>query len=154
MTNDEMRALSDQLRAFYATYDAATANFFITVIQEAFQIKNRRNVVLWLTTAGTRRNFISRNLSPGELNMRVAFLEALLNDTPPNSPQKSIEFTLWPTRVGQKLREYLSLKYTRRAVSSIGFLSKKVIFTYDIYAEPEEDLEDEESDEYDDLFDE
>ncbi len=148
----EMQALSDQLRAFYQTFDAPTQEYFKTVIQETFNIQNRRNVDLWLTTASTQRNFINRSSSPLELEMRTQFVKALTNGVPPGSPQKESRFTLWPQRTGQKLREYLANNYTRDNVTTIGFLNGTVIYTYDVYGEGVDEVPDESSDEFDDIF--
>lgn len=154
MTPAEMSALSDQFRAFYQSYNEETKQFFLTVVQETFLIANRRNVELWVTENATRRNFINRSTSPGDLEMRKAFVEALTYGGPVVGPQKEAKFGNWPTRNGQKLREYLSNNYTRKNVTTIGFLNGQVIYTYDVYGDDVDTTPDESSDEFEDVFDE
>lgn len=148
MTTPDYSGLSEQLRLYYASLSPEVQDRFLTVIQQTFQVKNRRNAELWVTQSETRRNFINRSVSPLELEMRVAFAKGLVNDVPPTTIQKQSEFGINSNRVAFKLRQYLADDFTRNAVTTIGFLLNDVIYIYDADSSAFEDIDDDASDEF------
>lgn len=153
MATPDYRVLNSQLRDYFEALSEEIQERFLTVLQNTFQVKNRRNAELWVTKGQERRNFLNRSIGALELEMREAFLTALVNDMPVNVPTKVSDFGLNPFRIATKLRQYLSDNYTREAVISIGFLPDKTIYTYDAYYIPveDDDIDDDASNEWDDI---
>lgn len=151
MTSPDYSGLSGQLRIYFASLNPEIQDRFLTVIQQTFQVKNRRNAELWVTSSATRRNFINRNTPPLELEMRTAFVRGLINDIPPTTIQKTSDFGLNSNRIAFKMRQYLSDDFTRSAVTTIGFLQDKTLYIYDADSSAFEDIDDDASDEFADI---
>lgn len=151
MSQPDFSGLSEQFRLYYESLSADVAERFIQTVQATFGIKNRRNVELWVARGSVRRNFINRNVAPLELEMRVAFATALINNVPPSTPQKTRDFGIRVDLVSRKLRDYLLDDYTREAVSTIGFLAEDTVYNYDSDSASFEDIDDDASDEFDDI---
>lgn len=151
MNIPDYQGLSNQLREYYASLAPEVQDRFLTATQVAFGIKDRRNVVLWVTQAATRRNFINRNVSPLELEMREAYVKGLINNVPPTTIQKVSDFGINASRIGFKIRQYLSEDFTREACTSIGFLPDKTLYTYDADSSAFDDLDDDASAEFEDI---
>lgn len=152
-TNDEISSLNEAFRSYALNLPDSVRELFINTLQDAFQVKNRRNVLLWISEGSQRRNFINRNGGPSEYKMRKAFAEAVLQTQPPVGPQKSTEVLAWRRSTGGVLRRYLSEEYTRMAITSIGFGSDSMDILYESYGAVRENEDDIETDEFEDLFD-
>lgn len=148
MSTPDYQGLSDQLREFYASLNSEIQDRFLTVLQMTFGVKNRRNAELWVTSSATRRSFINRQTPPLELEMREAFVKALINNIPPTTLQKVTTITNDPIRASRKIRQYLVEDFTRESVTSIGFLPDKILYTYDADSNAFDDIDDEASDEF------
>lgn len=151
MSIPDYSGLSNQLREYFASLTPEIQDRFLTATQVTFGIKNRRNVQLWVTQGATRRNFINRNVSPLELEMREAFVKGLINNVPPSTIQKTSDFGINANRIGQKMRQYLTEDFTRESVTSIGFLADKTLYTYDADSSAFDDIDDDASDEFADI---
>lgn len=151
MATPDYSGLSNQLREYYASLSPSVQGRFLSTVQLTFGIKDIRNVQLWVTQSATRRNFINRSVSPLELEMREAFVRGLINNVPSPTIQKVSEFPPQPERAARKLRQYLAEDFTREACTSIGFLPDKVLYTYDADSSAFEDIDDDASDEFEEI---
>lgn len=151
MAIPDYTGLSDQFREYAQALSPDVRERFIQVTQATFGIKERRNVILWITEAATRRNFINRQLGPLEIEMRQAYVFGLTNNVPPNTIQKETELPLNPQRAGYKMRQYLSEDFTRESVTSIGFLPDKILYTYNADSGAFEDIDDDASAEFENI---
>lgn len=151
MSTPDYTTLSDELREYYASLAPEVQDRFLTTIQFTFGVKERRNALLWVTQAATRRNFINKQVGALELEMREAFVKGLINNVPPNTVQRVSTFPIDPFRAARKLRQYLSDDYTREACTSIGFLPDKIIYTYDADSSAFDDIDDDASEEWSEI---
>lgn len=151
MATPDYSGLSNQFREYYASLTPEIQDRFLTATQVTFGVKNRRNVELWVTQSGTRRNFINRNVSPLEMEMREAYVKGLINNVPPTTIQKESDFGINASRIGYKMRQYLAEDFTREACSSIGFLSDRTLYSYDADSSAFEDIDDDASAEFDEI---
>ena len=134
MDRPGMVLLSNQFRAYTQTLSSFALSTLERAMQIAFGVKNLRNVQLWTRAGATTRNFINPNLGTGDLEARVAFARALLEDRTPGFPTKVAEFDSYPEQNGRKLREYLANEYTRSALSRILVSPDgNIAYEYDVY---------------------
>lgn len=153
MTNDEMAVLSDLFREKALNQTSADRAALIDLMTSTFALKNRRSAELWVTDATTQRNILNRNSDPLGFKMRLAFVESYLRGTPSTTPQKFTRLEDWPQKNGDRLRRYLTDDYTRIALTRLVVTAEATEFEYDADSSPSVEIDDEEMDEFDDLFD-
>lgn len=151
MTTPDYTGLSNQFRLYAQSLSPDVRERFIQTTQATFGIKNRRNVILWITDTGAQRNFVNKNVGPLELEMRSAYVFGLINNIPPNTIQKEAELPLNPERAGYKMRQYLSEDFTRESVTSIAFLPDRTLYTYNADSNAFEDIDDDASAEFENI---
>lgn len=151
MSLPDYSGLSEQFRLYYESLSPEIQDRFITATQVTFGIKNRRNVELWVSRGQVRRSFINRKTSPLELEMREAYVKGLINNVPPSTIQKVSDLGINANRIGYKMRQYLTEDFTREAVTSIGFLPDKTLYTYDADSSAFDDIDDDASEEFDEI---
>lgn len=149
MSSVDYTVLNSQLREYYASLSPSIRNRFVTTLQEVFLVKNRRNALLWVTSAGVQRNFLTTRLPELEMRMREKFAEALLSDRIPTAPQKSIDFGTFQPTVSRKVRQYLADDWTREAATSIEFSANSTKWNYDADSPAFDDIDEDTSDEWD-----
>ena len=73
-----------------------------------FSASNLRNVQLWTEDRATTRNFINRQIDPGERKMREDWARAVLAVGPPSRPQKSINVSVGTLQGDNRLLRLMS----------------------------------------------
>lgn len=154
LTLAEMQVISQQFRDAANNLTTNERAHFVDAIAEIFGVTNRRNAELWVTESTTRRNFINKNLGSMELEMRVAFAKAYLNQVEPTTPQKEARFTGFLRDRARRMRYYLAEDYTRKNASRIAISTAGWAMEYEADSSPSADIDDESIDEWDDLTDE
>lgn len=151
MSQPDYQGLSNQFRLYGQSLSPSVRERFIQATQLIFGIRDRSNVVRWITDAGIQRNFINRSVAPFELKLRIAYAEALTIGSAPTSPLKEQDFGTDTTQIAKKMTQYLTDRYLRNAVTSIAFLDEETLYFYESDSTLIEEFDDDASDEFDDI---
>ena len=152
VTPADLTTISDAFRTKFQQLEPEYRLEYEQILQSAFGLKNIRNVQLWTRNGTQQRNFLNTSVAPLELEARLTFAMAFLNETPPTSPQKETEITGSAKRKGQRLREYLFNDYTRDAATIITLEGGEILYAYTADSSGGDLADDELSDEFDDFL--
>ncbi len=147
-----MAALSAAFRGFCASLGGVELETLEIQLQNAFGIRNIRNVQLWTRQGTQQRNIINSRLGAMELEMRVALVRGLLNESPISVPTKVASIEGRSSLLTQRLGRYLQDNYTRDNLIKIVVSPSGLLYIYDAYGTGDDEIPDESSDEFEDIF--